>query len=146
MRTNEPISQASPLSGNSGHYLEGLNMQNAPKASVVFEEWRYKLEGAERLPRGKHFAGKKPSLKAYQVGDTDIVAAYSPAGAVDVLCEQAGYPRSDYTLGDVKLVGRKLLDSMQIFDQDEGKVEQLETSLRQDVAAMTEPAYVYGWE
>jgi hypothetical protein len=121
-------------------------MQSAPKLSVVFEEWRYKLEGNERLPRGKFFAGKTPSLKAYQVGDNDIVAAYTPSGAIEVLCEQTDYPRSDYTLDEVKLVGRKLLDSLEIYDQDEGKVEPLETSLRQDVAALTAPTYMFGWE
>jgi hypothetical protein len=118
----------------------------APIASVAFEEWRYQVEGGSRLPRGQFFAGKGPSLKAYQVGDFDVVAAYTASGAIDVLCEVTEYPRSDYTQADVKRVGRKTLDNLEVFDQDEGKIEILETSLRQDIAALTEPAYMYGWE
>lgn len=122
---------------------------NVPVASVItvaFEEWRYKIEGGNRLPRGRFFADKSPSLKAYQVGDNDIVAAFTPKGAITVLCEQGGYPKSEFTLADVQLVGRKLLDCREMWCQDEHKVEKLETSLRQDVAAHTEPAYMYGWE
>ncbi|MFL1449090.1 hypothetical protein ACI77O_11915 [Pseudomonas tritici] len=85
-------------------------------------------------------------LKAYQVGDFDIVAAYTPAGAIDVLCGQSGMPRDDYVLNDVSLVGDKKLDSLEIFNQDEGKTETLKTSLRQDVAALAAPAYIYGWD
>lgn len=124
--------------------MKGIEI--APVASVAFEEWRYRIEGGSRLPRGRFFAGKKPSLKAYQVGDYDIVAAYSASGAIDVLCEQTEYPRSDYTMSDVTRVGRKLLDNLEVFNQDEGKTETLETSLRQDIAALTEPTYMYGWE
>ncbi|MGE8067086.1 hypothetical protein [Pseudomonas sp. NPDC089569] len=120
--------------------------ETLPVASVAFEEWRYRLEDGSRLPRGRFFAGKGPSLKAYQVGDSDIVAAFSVSGAIAVFCEQSGFPHSDYTLSDVTRVGRKTLDSLEIFNVDEGKVEPLETSLRQDIRALTEPAYMYGWE
>ncbi|MGF6282173.1 hypothetical protein ABH908_000342 [Pseudomonas frederiksbergensis] len=121
-------------------------IEKTPSASVAFEEWRYRVEGGSRLPRGRFFAGKGPSLKAYQVGDCDIVAAFSASGAIDVLCEQTDYPRSDYTLADVTRVGRKTLDSLEVFNQDEGKVETLETSLRQDIAILAEPTYMHGWE
>lgn len=86
------------------------------------------------------------SLIAYQVGDYDIVAAFDPHGAIAVLCEQTGEELSEYELEDVKLVSDKHLDSLEIYDQDEGKTERLETSLRQDVAALTEPTYMFGWE
>ncbi|MEN1620142.1 hypothetical protein AAIG99_31445, partial [Pseudomonas aeruginosa] len=48
-------------------------------------------------------------LKAYQVGDNDIVAAYDPAGAIQVLCKQGGYADDDFTVDDVELVDARLL-------------------------------------
>jgi hypothetical protein len=87
-----------------------------------------------------------PALKAYQVGDYDIVAAYTPEGAIEILCENFGYPREDYTIDEVQLVSDKHLDSLEVFNVDEGKTETLQTSLRQDVAALNAPAYIYGWE
>lgn len=86
------------------------------------------------------------TLKAYQVGDYDIVAAYTPEGAITVLCEQTGWPREDHAQDKVQLVSDTHLDSLKVFNQDEGKTEKLETSLRQDVEALDAPAYMYGWE
>lgn len=89
--------------------------------------------------------GMQPLL-AYQVGDYDIVAAFNPEGAIAVLCEQNGEDLDQYTVDEVELVSDKLLDAMEVYNQDEGKTEKLETSLRQDIAALTEPKYMYGWE
>lgn len=86
------------------------------------------------------------TLKAYQVGDNDIVAAYDEAGAIAVLCEDQGYDLEDFTLDQVVLVRDEVLDVMQAYDQDEGKVVPLEKSLRQELAELTEPAYMVGWE
>lgn len=86
------------------------------------------------------------TLKAYQVGDNDIVAAYDPPGAIKVLCEFCGYPDDEYDLEDVELVSDKYLDSREVFNTDEGKVETLEKSLREEMAELTEPAYLTGWE
>jgi hypothetical protein len=89
----------------------------------------------------------KQILSAYQVGDYDIVAAYTPAGAIALLLEMNGEGMADdYAEDEVVLVGDKFLDSLEVFNQDEGKTEKLETSLRQDVAALTAPAYMFGWE
>ncbi|MEP9320450.1 hypothetical protein ABKS89_25115 [Pseudomonas sp. LABIM340] len=62
------------------------------------------------------------ALKAYQVGDYDIVAAYDEAGAIRVLLDQLGAADNHYgyTLGDVKLVSDAVLDNRQAYDQDEG--------------------------
>jgi len=62
------------------------------------------------------------ALKAYQVGDNDIVAAYDPAGAIEVMCEECGYVEEDFALDEVVLVRDEVLDVMQAYDQDEGKV------------------------
>ncbi|KSW22801.1 MULTISPECIES: hypothetical protein [unclassified Pseudomonas] len=86
------------------------------------------------------------TLKAYQVGDNDIVAAYDPAGAIEVMCEECGYVEEDFALDEVVLVRDEVLDVMQAYDQDEGKVVPLEKSLRQELAELTEPAYMLGWE
>lgn len=89
-------------------------------------------------------------LKAYQVGDCDVVAAYTPEQAIEVLNDVCGYPIAenvfDFTLEDVKLVSDGILDARQYYDLDEGKTVNLETSLREDLALLTEPQYFYGWE
>ncbi len=89
-------------------------------------------------------------LKAYQVGDCDIVAAYTPEGAIKVLNLMCGYSEDDnaydLTVEDVKLVSESILDARSYYDLDDAVVVHLETSLREDLAAMTSPQYVYGWE
>ncbi|WP_443190959.1 hypothetical protein [Pseudomonas indica] len=96
------------------------------------------LAEIERLDR----AAEPKVLKAYQVGDNDIVAAYDPAGAIQVLVDFAGYG-DDF---DVEPVSDKVLDATEAFDQDEGKAITLDKTLRQQLAELTEPAYLHGWE
>ncbi|MCY1359450.1 hypothetical protein D9M69_460210 [compost metagenome] len=86
------------------------------------------------------------TLKAYQVGECDIVAAYSPEGAIAVLCEFCSYPADEFDLDDVDLVSDQMLDTLEAYDQDEGKYVTLDKSLRQELAELTEPAYMHGWE
>ncbi|QRY79672.1 hypothetical protein JVX91_00735 [Pseudomonas sp. PDNC002] len=88
------------------------------------------------------------TLKAYQVGDNDIVAAYNEAGAIKILCLQCGYPEDggDWTVEDVQLVSDEILDETICFDQDEGKFITLDKSLRQELAELTGPEYMTGWE
>lgn len=86
------------------------------------------------------------TLKAYQVGDNDIVAAYDPAGAIKVLCDFSGYPYSEFDLEDVDLVHENMLDNTEAFDQDEGMTVTLEKTLRQELKELTEPTYLHGWE
>jgi hypothetical protein len=99
-------------------------------------------------PTGQHYHPPvdQQSLIAYQVGDYDIVAAHDPEGAIAVLCAQTGQDPSEFELTEVELVSDKHLDSLEIFDLDEGKTERLKTSLRQDIAALQVPAYMYGWD
>lgn len=85
-------------------------------------------------------------LIAYQVGDNDIVAAYDPADAIEVLCTYNGYELDEFTAEDVVAVSDALLDSTEAFDQDEGKTVLLEKTLRQELEELTEPAYLHGWE
>lgn len=85
------------------------------------------------------------SLIAYQVGDTDIVLAHNPQEAIEVLCKALGEPIDTYDLNDVEPVTEGVLDSMVAFDIDEGKLINLETSLRQDISLLTEPQYILGW-
>lgn len=84
-------------------------------------------------------------LFAYQVGDNDIVAAYDPAGAIKVLEDFTG-GGYDFDEDDVELVSDKALDASEVYDQDEGKIVPLEKTLRQELAELTEPAYMLGWE
>lgn len=88
-------------------------------------------------------------LKAYQVGDCDVVAAYTPEQAFEVLNEMAGYTQDgvfSFELNDVKLVDDQVLDATMYYDLDEGKTVHLETTLRQDLLVLTEAGYLYGWE
>lgn len=57
-----------------------------------------------------------------------------------------GEGHEEYSLDSVERVSDKHLDSVEVFNQDEGTTEVLETSLRQDIAMLTEPTYMYGWE
>lgn len=121
-----------------------------PVAGVAFGEWLRKLGKGERLPRGRYFIGKRAGesrpLRAYQVGDSDVVAAYDPQGAIAAMCEQTGQALDEWELSEVELVSDQHLDALEIYNQDEGVVEKLKTSLRQDLATLTGPAYLYGWE
>lgn len=86
------------------------------------------------------------TLNAYQVGDYDVVAAFTPEGAIAVLCEQTGEGLDEYELDDVVLVSDKTLDNLEAFDQDEDRMVRLEMSLRQELTMLTKPTYLYGWE
>lgn len=85
-------------------------------------------------------------LIAYQVGDNDIVAAYDPEGAIEVLETYSGYDKGEFTADDVVPVNDETLESTEAFDQDEGKTITLEKTLRQELEELTEPAYLHGWE
>lgn len=85
-------------------------------------------------------------LIAFQVGDNDVVAAYTPEGAIAVFAEQSGVPSSDFTVDEVEAVSDERLDSRQAFNQDDGKLEELTESLREEVSRLTQPTYLYGWE
>lgn len=119
-------------------------------AGIAFGEWLRKLGKGERLPRGRYFAGKRYAqvrpLRAYQVGDFDVVAAYDPQGAIAALCEQTGQALDEWELSEVELVDDKRLDALEVFNKYEGVVEKLKTSLRQDLATLAKPAYLFGWE
>jgi hypothetical protein len=80
-------------------------------------------------------------LQAYQVGDNDIVAHYSPAEAAVFLCEFSGYPEGEYTAEDVELVSDDFLDAP-MRDEEGNECP----SLRTDLASATEPTYLHGWE
>lgn len=86
------------------------------------------------------------ALTAFQVGDYDVVAAYDSEGALAVLREQTGDDDDDFTTADVVMVSQKTLDSLEAFDQDEGKIVPLKVSLRQELATLTKPTYLYGWD
>lgn len=63
-----------------------------------------------------------------------------------MLREQTSDKDDDLTVEDVVLVGEKTLDSMEAFDPDEGKTVALEMSLRQELAMLTKPTYMHGWD
>ncbi len=88
------------------------------------------------------------TLKAYQVGDNDIVAAYDEAGAIEAFYKQCGHPEDGhgYTLDEVQLVSDRWLDAREVFDTDEGVVVKVDKTLREEMAELTEPAYLCGWE
>ncbi|MNR46713.1 hypothetical protein D3C85_1657170 [compost metagenome] len=73
------------------------------------------------------------------------MAAYDPVGAIKVLSDFAGYG-DDFDESEVDLVSDKMLDNTEAFDVDEGKTITLEKTLRQELEALTEPAYLHGWE
>ncbi|MCU9528372.1 hypothetical protein [Pseudomonas mosselii] len=81
------------------------------------------------------------TLKAYQVGDNDIVAHYSPEEAAAFLCAYSGLPKGEFTAEDVELVTDKFLDAP--MQEEDGTPA---PSLRADLQAATTPRYLHGWE
>lgn len=81
------------------------------------------------------------TLKAFQVGDNDIVAHYSPAEAVAFLCDNCGYSENEFTVDDVFAVSDSLLD-VEMFDEDDISCG----TLRKALAAAKEPCVLHGWE
>ena len=79
-------------------------------------------------------------LKAYQIGANDIVAAYSPEGALAVLIELAG-DLDPLTLIDVVAIEDAELDSP-VVDEDDSPCP----TIRQMLAELCAPAYLFGWE
>ncbi|MNN76697.1 hypothetical protein D3C81_1930990 [compost metagenome] len=80
-------------------------------------------------------------LQAYQVGDNDIVAHYSPAEAAAFLCEFNGYPEGEFTADDVVVADASLLDTP-MHDEEGNECP----PLRVDLGAATGPTYLHGWE
>ncbi len=79
-------------------------------------------------------------LKAYQVGDNDIVAHYTPEQALEFLRRFCGYT-DEFSLDDVELTSDDLLDT-EMHEEDGTPAG----TLRAHLAAATEPCYLHGWE
>ena len=79
-------------------------------------------------------------LQAYQVGDHDIVAHYSPEQARAWLIECNGYEEDDIEPGDVSLASDEFLDTP--LADDEGNA----WPLRTDLAKATGPSLLLSWE
>ncbi|MDH0959081.1 hypothetical protein EGJ86_19320 [Pseudomonas sp. o96-267] len=80
-------------------------------------------------------------LKAFQVGDHDIVAHYSAAEALAYLCEQYNYSDGEVTIDETSAVSDKLLDEP--MRDEEGNTL---PPLRVDLVAATAPAILHSWE
>lgn len=81
-------------------------------------------------------------LGAYQVGENDIVAHYSPVEAKAFLVKHYQYPGDDNEgITDVELVSDAILDGE--MRTEDGK---LATTLRADLAEATEPCLLHSWE
>ncbi|EOG4615069.1 hypothetical protein ACLD9I_004716 [Pseudomonas aeruginosa] len=84
---------------------------------------------------------QEQQLKAFQVGEQDMVAHYTPEQAHAFLCDFAAYAADDIGLDQVTLVPDALLDAP-MRDED-GKAC---PPLRLYLDAATEPTYLHGWE
>lgn len=104
------------------------------------------MEQTEEFKLVDDFAPPTRALTAFQVGENDIVAAYDAAGALSLLCEYCGYTDRFLTEDDGEIVSDRVLDALEVFDQDEGKLITLQRSLREEISALAEPQYMYGWE
>lgn len=132
--------------------LVAVSLHPSSKQSrrIAFVEWMRSLRHGERLPRGRFFACRAGqigrNLRAYQVGGSDVVAAFDPQGAIAALCEQTGQDLDEWDISEVVPVENERLDCLEIFNQDDGIYETLKTTLRQDLARLAGPTYMYGWE
>ena len=79
-------------------------------------------------------------LKAYQVGDNDIVAHYTPEQALEFFRRFCG-SGGDFSVDDVELVGNDQLDEP--MHEEDGTPA---GTLRVHLSAAPEPCYLHGWE
>ncbi|MGV6474597.1 hypothetical protein [Azotobacter vinelandii] len=84
---------------------------------------------------------QQKELKAYQVGNNDIVAHYSPQEARAWPIDFAGYAEDDIELAEVELVDDRRLD-LPVVDEEGAQCG----TLRADLASATEPALLLSWE
>lgn len=83
---------------------------------------------------------KTNELKAFQVGDNDIVAHYSPQEARAWLIDFAGYAENDIELNEVEQVDDRRLD-LPVVDEDGAHCG----TLRAFLAEATEPELLLSW-
>ena len=78
-------------------------------------------------------------IKAYQVGDNDIVAAYNVKQAIDTLTEMVGAEFTE-TLSDEDVTEKH--PDMDICDEEGNVIGKLGDMIK----GITEPEYLFGWE
>ncbi|ANI16800.1 hypothetical protein A9C11_23755 [Pseudomonas citronellolis] len=83
-----------------------------------------------------------PPLKCFQVGDFDLVAAYTPAQAIQLLCAFTGHDAGDWDLDEVSEWTATELDR-ECFEED-GTTPA--APWRTQFAACVYPQYLGGWE
>lgn len=114
------VSEIAKLYGGGGH-------RNAAGFSVPFDH---------------PLACNAPPLKCYQVGEQDLVAAYTPEQAITILCSFSGYPSGEFTVEDVSAWADWELDRP-CFEEDGITPAD---PWRKAFAACTYPQYLGGWE
>lgn len=114
------VSEIAKLYGGGGH-------RNAAGFSVPFEH---------------PLACNAPPLKCYQVGEQELVAAYTPEQAIAILCSFSGYASDDFTVEDVSAWTDAELDRP-CFEEDGTTPAD---PWRKAFASCTYPQYLGGWE
>jgi len=80
-------------------------------------------------------------LKAYQVGEHDLVAHYSAEEARHLLLKNDNYDEDDILLSDVQECSESFL--ARATKDEEGNPE---APWGEDLTKMTEPGWIGGWE
>ncbi len=114
------VSEVAKLYGGGGH-------RNAAGFSVPFDH---------------PLACNAPPLKCYQVGEQELVAAYTPEQAIKLLCAFAGYQKDEFSVEDVSAWTDAELDRP-CFEEDGTTPAE---PWRKAFAACTYPQYLGGWE
>jgi hypothetical protein len=81
------------------------------------------------------------SLKAFQVGENDLIAHYSAEEARQLLIRNAGYDEDDILPSDVQECSESFL--ARPTKDEEGRPME---PWGDDFAKMTEPGWIGGWE
>lgn len=79
-------------------------------------------------------------LRPYQVGENDIVVAFNPDQALDLLAEQSAWTKEEMSDFEVEDLSARL--TMKLVDE-EGKED---GTLGDWVSKINEPQYLFGWE
>ena len=81
------------------------------------------------------------TLTPYQVGENDVVVAYTKETAIKILCEfSCCNEEFDLDEGDVEDLTYKL--DVMLKDEEGGDIG----TLREGVKKLSKPQYLYGWE
>jgi hypothetical protein len=114
-----------------------MNLRPATRLLTVGNQ---SIQSQPQQRRG-FFMPEEMKLKCFQVGDSNLVAAYTQEQALEILIEFGGYDRDDIGMDEVAVCTDAFLDAP-CRDEEGNECE----AWRCTFEKLNEPGYVGGWE